>query len=165
LGFDVKLNLGVLEVSYSDAHGKSGASDTGTVAEILEQRYHVMETFYESRKEKIAEWLAEAISDQIADIVSGGRPNRDPFYAAMQNIEAEFRAFLDANEMAHIVSSLSEAERDYFIGSTGGFTGAGARGVNHRKKKPYSKDNAARPVFVDTSLYQQSFRSWPSGTE
>lgn len=159
----MRLNLGVLDIAYAGANGKSGAQTTGDVAELLEQKYSVMETFFESRKEKISEWLAEAIADEIADLFAGKRPNSDPFMAAMQNTETEFRAFLDANEMAHLVAGLSEGEAAAF--GPVSFTGAGNRGVNHRKKKPYAKENKARPAFVDTGLFQASFRSWISKTD
>jgi len=158
------LALGVLDVAYSDANG-GGAKTTGDVAQILEGRYAVIETFYESRKDKIAEWMAEAISDEIDHIVNGRRPNREPLAGAMEQIEAEFRAFLDANEMAHLVAGFTDYERDYFISKTGGFTGAASRGVNHRLKNPYSSENPARVAFVDTGLYQQSFRAWTVRSE
>lgn len=153
----MKLVLGTLDVAYANP-GSKGAITTGEVAQLLEKRYHVMETFYESRKEKIAEWLAGSVANAIETIVSTGA-NVMPTLEAEQNIEAEFRAFLSANEMAMMVAGLTESERNYFLGSTGGFTGAAMRGVSHRKKKPNSKKNKARPAFIDTGLYQASFRA------
>ena len=150
----MKLILGVKNVSYGDAHGKD-VKTTGEVAQILEDKYHVMETFYVSREDKIIQWLAESLSNSIKDLVSGHRANTDPFYGATQKIEAEFRDFLDANEMTHLVAGLSEGELARFVG--GKFTGAAKRGVSHRKKKPYAKSNPSRAAFVDTGLYQQSF--------
>lgn len=157
----MKLVLGVLDVAYGDAHGggTSGAKTTGEVAELLESHYHVMETFYEARKEKIADWLAGSVANAIEAVVEHGA-NVMPTFEAEQNIEHAFRTFLDANEMAQMVAGLTESERDYFLGSTGGFTGAASAGVNHRKKSPHSKKNKARPAFIDTGLYQASFRAW-----
>jgi hypothetical protein len=144
-------------MAYSDASGKykrkSGKASnttTGAVAEILEAQYHVMEIFYESRKEKIDQWLAEAVQDQIDDIVAGHRSNRDPFDTAMGKIEVEFRAFLDADEISAVLPLTQQIA-------------AAQIGVNHRKKSGFNKNNEARAAFVDTGLYSASMRSWISG--
>lgn len=155
----MKLVLGVLDVGYSDAHGRDGGKTTGDVAEILESRYHVMEAFYESRKEKIDDWLAGSVANAIETLIETGR-NVMPTFEAEQKIEAEFRAFLSSNEMAKMLADLTQSERDYFLGSTGGFMGAADAGVSHRKKNPYSRKNKARPAFIDTGLYQSSMRAW-----
>lgn len=154
----MKLVLGVADVAYSDA-STGGATTTGEVAQILEDRYHVMETFYDSRKDKIAEWLSEGVAKAIEDLVDFGIKG-DPTFRVMQKIEAEFRAFLTANEMTHLFGQLTPAEAQYFIDKTGGFTKAGAAGINHRLKHPYASKNEARPAFIDTGLYQASFRAW-----
>ena len=154
----VNLILGVLDVAYSDAHGKSGATTTGEVAHILEDNYHVMETFYVSRQEKIANWLAESVAKAIETMVETGR-HVAPTFEAEQKIETEFRTFLDRNEMSMLVKGLSEGESAAFNWNKT-FSSAGNRGVNHRKKNPYSKKNKSRPVFIDTGLYQASFRAW-----
>lgn len=158
LGAFVKLVLGVLDVAYSDA-SDNGATTTGDVAQLLEQRYAVMATFYESRKDKINDWLAGSVANAIETLVETGS-NVMPTFEAEQKIEAEFRAFLSANEMSHMVAALSPAELQYFMDSTGGFMGAANRGVSHRFKQPYSSKNKARPAFIDTGLYQASFRAW-----
>lgn len=163
MGCVVKLVLGTLDVAYGGAHGRGdGATTTGDVAELLESRYHVMATFYDSRQDKIGEWLAGSVANAIETLVAApkeAKPNLMPTADAEQKIEAEFRGFLDADEMTKMVAGLSESERSYFIGSTGGFSGAALAGVNHRKKHPFSKKNKARPAFVDTGLYRQSFRA------
>ncbi len=151
------LVLGVLDVAYSDASA-GGATTTGEVAQILEDRYHVMMTFYESRKEKIDGWLAQSVANAIETMVSSGR-HVSLTFDAEQMIEAEFRAFLSANEMGRL-SFLTEAERDYYLTHAPTFTGAANAGVSHRLKHPYAKKNKPRPVFIDTGLYQASFRAW-----
>lgn len=154
------LTFGVLEVAYSDAHGPAnGPTTTGDVAEILEQRYHVMQTFYDLRKGRIAEFLADGMATVLQDLVSGrtratirtaatmGRGSA--MYDAAQRIEHEFRSFLDANEMQKLAIALNGAP----------ISAAAANGVNHRKKRPYVKKNKARPAFIDTGLYRASFRA------
>lgn len=154
----MKLMFGVLDQEYSDARG-GGAKTTGEVARILEDRYHVMATFYETRQDKIAGWLAKDATNALRLMLAGkdmGKP-RDAFYGATQKIESEFRAFLTRNEMGRL-SFLSGAEAEYFQARGPKFTGAAT--VAHRKLHPYAKKNQMRPVFVDTGLYRSSFRAW-----
>jgi hypothetical protein len=146
------LHLGVLDVAYSDANG-DGSTSTGDVAEILEANYHVMETFYELRREKIAGYLADSMANAIQALVNSGRrpDTRSTFtFEADQKIETEFRTFLDANEMGRLYAA--------FTGRS--LSAAADRGVNHRKKNPYAQSNKARPAFIDTGLYRASFRAW-----
>lgn len=147
----MKLSLGVLDVAYSDANA-SGATTTGEVAEILEDKYHVMEVFYELYKQKIANSLAESVAGAIENLVAGRPRNQTPAMDAEQEIERLFRTYLDADEWSGIVPMTQQIT-------------AAQMGVNHRKKRPYSSENAARPSFVDTGLYQASFRAMFEGTE
>lgn len=168
------LHLGVLDVAYSTAHtGDPGKNDTTTtfeVAEKLEEKYHVMQTFFDSRKQKIADYLAESVANSINDLIRGRQieaissatfenkfhgikvnyERSSLTYGADQRIETEFRRFIFANEMQKMA-----------IGTTGApVSMAALRGVNHRFKRPYAKRNKARPAFVDTGLYVNSFRAW-----
>lgn len=154
----MRLVFGVVDISYSDASG-GAATTTGHVAEILESRYHVMETFYVAREDKIADSLADSLSNAIADVVSGARRNSDPFQDGMRDIEREFRDFLDANEMSRIVAGLSEGESAAFDWSKT-FSSAANAGVRSRFKNRTGNDRSPRPVFVDTGLFQESFRAW-----
>lgn len=152
------LVLGVENVAYTDKDAK-GATTTGEVALILEKKYHVMETFFEIKKAKIGKILADGMAAQLATLMAGGPASKSVAPGAMQKIETSFRQFLDAGEMSQAVASLSMSERDYFMTSVGTFDGAASRGVSHRKKKPNSRKNKARPAFIDTGLYQSSFRA------
>lgn len=144
------LELGVLEVAYSQTeNGKTKTTTTGDVAEILESRYHVMETFFELRKQKIANFLAESMGNALQDLLAGRKVRSTPTYGAEQKIEAEFRSFLDANEMQKLAVLLT--------GSL--ISSAAASGISHRRKMPYSSKNPSRPAFVDTGLYRSSFRA------
>ena len=162
LGANVKLVLGVVDQSYSKPGG--GDETTGDVAQILEDKYHVMETFFNLKQDKIAEMLADSMGEQIGMLMSGmggrGGIGGNSMVEATENIQQAFRQFLDDGEMQSVVNSLSASESAYYMGSTGGLSGAGSRGINHRKKNPYAKGNAARPAFIDTGLYQTSFRAW-----
>ena len=139
----ITLHLGVMEIGYSDA---SGATTTGDVATILEDKYHVMRTFVELREEKIGDALAESMSNAIANLANGLPPSKNPAQGAEQKIETMFRDFLDADEMSGIFPKTQQIA-------------AAQKGISHRKKHPYRKSNP-RPAFIDTGLYQSSFRAW-----
>jgi hypothetical protein len=149
-----KLVLGVVDVAYSDGEG---AKTTGDVAGYLEDEYHIMRTFLEIYEDKIGDFLADAmvgeieslaqgkpvtifgkdISTQLGDrVISGASVNG--------KIEESFRDFLDSREWKQ---------------TSGQAVDAADQGVSHRKKQPYKKRDA-RPEFVDTGLYQASFRAW-----
>jgi hypothetical protein len=151
----VELALGVAVTNYDDGSGKT----TLDVARILEAKYSVMGTFYYTREKKIAEWLAQSARDAIREL-SHGRVKEKIFAGAEQKIEESFRDFLDASEMATIFSGLTASEAAYFIASTGGFTGAAEARARHRFLHPYASTNKPRPAFIDTGLYQSSFRAW-----
>ncbi len=141
----LRLSLGVVEVPYDDEHGTT----TGEVAQFLEDTYHPIETFYGLRQQKIADDIANGLSGALETMLMGG-PSTSIEKAAEQALggtEADFRQFLSTGEM----------ER---MGIPGVPTQAALKGVNHRLKHPYSEKNRRRPSFVDTGLYQSSFRAW-----
>ena len=151
------LSLGVLDVAYSDASSGGKETTTFAVAKILEQNYHVMATFFALRQQKIADYLTEGIAQSFADRMNGRTVGNNPLADAEQQIETEFRAFIYANEMNKISTALTGTP----------ISAAAARGVNKRLKHPYAGKNKARPAFVDSGLYVESFRAWfnPGGTE
>jgi hypothetical protein len=135
-----------MDIAYSDASG-GGAKTTSEVAEILENKYHPFTIFFEERKSKIGEWLAEAMADEIASIINGRPRSRDPYFPAMEKIEKEFRQFLDADEISKILPITQQIT-------------AAQLGKNSRKKKGYNKNYEARPALIDTGLFQSAFRAW-----
>jgi hypothetical protein len=167
--------LGVLDLNYSDANGGNPNTTTFEVATKLEEKYHVFETFFNSRKQKIADFLADDMANSINNLVQRGKAIKSSksaafsnkfhginmdyetsslTYGADQKIEREFRTFIFSNEMQKLSLALTGAPMSQ----------AAARGVNHRFKRPYAKKNKARPAFVDTGLYVSSMRSWVTKT-
>lgn len=139
------LHLGVLDQPYDD-----GAT-TFSVAEILEAKYHVMEIFYELRKEDVAKALEKSIQGAL-DMLGSDAPAEsiNPFATASADIEASFKQFLDSQEI----------ER---IGYPGVPTQAALDGVSHRFKRPRgnkTSKRAPRPSFIDTGLYEDSMKAW-----
>lgn len=136
------LHLGVVDVPYADAGGKT----TGDVAEILEDKYHVMRIFFELHDKRIAEWLEDGLSGSLENLLAGAPPRNDVFGEAMEKIQIRFRHFLANKEMDA-------------LGYPGIPTAASLKGVSHRFKRPY-KRRPARPSFIDTGAYQKNFKAW-----
>lgn len=160
----MKLILGVVDIPYTNSRslptpkaiakarkkpprpavGSVSTVTTGDVAEILEKKYHIMEVFVDRHEEQIGDILANSLAGELENVLMGAPPANDPFGGATSKIEAEFRAFLDRDEMAE-------------ASVPGVPTKAARMGVNHRLKK---KRGAPRPSFVDTGLYQASMAAW-----
>ena len=150
------LHLGVVEFPYAheppEAKAKAKPSDTpnvttGDVAEILEEKYHVMRIFFELHAKEITKTLESGLSASLEALLSGAPPPKNAFQGAEEKIGEQFRQFLSSKEMEK-------------IGYPGVPTKAALAGVNHRLKHPYAKTNKPRPSFIDTGLYQKSFRAW-----
>ena len=157
------LHLGVVEVPYaaeaprrarvkvrkgkiiqSGTAPASGAQTTGDVAQILEDKYHVMEAFYTLNQQEIADSLAQTMADAIDNMIDRGEVSASIFPAEGQgDIQREFNSFIDNQVMDNLVPGVP--------------TGAAQRGVNHRLK---IKQGPARPSFKDTGAYEGSFRAW-----
>lgn len=144
------LHLGVLDVPYqAKPKGRRSAATTttGDVAEILEGRYHVMQTFYDQHEQEIADQLTQSLVDAAEAIMQGAPVTTDPFGGATSQIEDRFKTFLSLEEMDK-------------LGIPGVPTEAAKEGRSSRFKKGKSKGGAPRPSFVDTGLYLASFAAW-----
>lgn len=143
------LHLGVIDLPYSNVvvrkKGKTPNATTGDVADILEAKYHVMEHFSELHGDDIALFMADALAGSLETLAMGG-PAGDPFATAAGQTESLFKTFLATKTL----------ER---YGYPGVPTKAALKGVNHRFKHPYAKRDP-RPSFIDTGLYQSSFKAW-----
>jgi hypothetical protein len=135
------LHLGVIDVPYTE-----GGITTGEVAQILEDEYHVIEIFFEQKKDQIERILTASVESALQAVLMGS-PTRDPFGNAGQDIETLFREFLLTSEMEG-------------LGYPGVPTAAALKGVNHRFAHPYAKANPRRPSFIDTGTYENSFKAW-----
>lgn len=140
VGIELKLQLGVANFPYADA---KRSATTEQVAGWLEAKYHIMETFYEIHKTEIAEAMTASLTSALLGQEMGA-PLVDPMGDAMQKVELLFREFLTMREMET-------------LGIPGVPTEAALRGVNHRMKRNHGP---RRPSFIDTGLYETSFKSW-----
>jgi len=163
------LHLGVIEQPYSDAsydkprsakallgaakRGKISAPapqtngrTTGDIAEILEEKYHIMEIFSELHEDLIVQAVADGMEGAIQNIAAGQPGVISLTSEAESEIEMRFRQFLSNREMDGTATS-------------GVPTKAGRDGVSHRFLHPYAK-RGSRPSFIDTGLYQANFKAW-----
>jgi hypothetical protein len=145
----VKLNLGVIDIPYGHAYGEDTVDPnitTGEVAQSLEERYRIMETFYSDHKEEITDSMAAEYAGILNDLFHGARVNPDRAIAGIgDDIKPLFHAFLDNKEMD---------------GKSGVPTLASILGIQHRRKKV--KYNPGRPSFEDSLMYRNSFKAWIS---
>jgi hypothetical protein len=166
----VKLILGVYDVPYSDASynpvrasknpkyrrgrarrptadvAASNHKTTGDVAVILEDEYHIMETFFELHEDMIGDMLCQSMSDTLDELADGAPGDLSLTAAATSKIEETFKRWL--------------SERGMDATATAGVpTKAAMMGVSHRFLHPYAK-RPSRPSFIDTGLYEASFVAW-----
>lgn len=138
----ITLNMGVLDIPYTDTNSKT---TTGEVAEILEKKYRVMEGFYELNAQEISDNIAVSLNNALESVALGANPlNINPFAEATSKIETRFKQFLEREELAK-------------LGRSGVPTLAAMKGYSSRLKK---RRGSPRPSFIDTGLYEQTFKAW-----
>jgi hypothetical protein len=138
----MRLVFGVVNVAYAD---KSGSATTGDVAQILEDKYHIMRVFYELKEEKIAGIVTDALVGSLKTLAQKGSVKG----INVTKIDRMFRHFLEADEMSKVLPARLQ--------SIAAKSGAALRfedAMNRKGKK------GARPAFIDTGLYSASFRAW-----
>lgn len=143
------LHLGVLDEPYTQENPET----TGEVAQELEDRYGIMAFFVDDKMKAIVTNLEESFAESLESIILGA-PDLDVFANGCQKIEKDFRNFLDNKEMDGKVDGVP--------------TQASIEGVSHRFKyktrkrasKVAVRNKPKRPSFIDTGLYQQSFKVW-----
>ena len=145
----MRLHLGVIDVTYHLPTGKgrrrrsrAGRTSTGDVANFLEKRYGVMETFFSVHSRDVVQAMESSLSGALENLLLGAPTTGTSFGAATSEVERQFRQFLSNREMD---------------GLPGVPTQAAQRGVNRRLKV---RRGAMRPSYIDTGLYQQSFTAW-----
>jgi len=150
------LHLGVTEIPYANnpqlsakqrKKSKASTQTTGDVAEILEAEYHIMQIFFNLHDKGIAKDLESSLEGALENLLAGAPLGGNAFAEAESEIEQRFKNFLTNREMET-------------LGYPGVPTQAALEGVNHRLKHPYKKSNPRRPSFIDTGLYESSFKAW-----
>ncbi|MGC9216178.1 hypothetical protein [Acidithiobacillus sp.] len=160
-----RLMLGVENVAYSDPDVK-GATTTGEVATILEDKYHVMRVFVELHGQTIADVIARNIANDLDALLHGERISKLPLQGAMGNIESGFRDYLSADEWQKTsgqaiaaaqngVSHRFKNAQNKTVSAKGVVKAGGGMGMTAVAKK----SRGPRPAFIDTGLYSASFRA------
>jgi hypothetical protein len=150
------LHLGVADVPYVNPpqsvkrgrkpkKAKTPNQTTGDVAEILEDKYHIMRVFYEEHKSDIALSLESALAGSLENLLLGASPSNAPFAEGTNKIKSLFQRFIDDKEMDR-------------LGIPGVPTEASLLGIDHRLQK--GNRRPGRPSFQDTAIYESSFESW-----
>jgi len=115
----------------------------GQVAEELEKKYGIIDTFYNLEENFIVDKFEVAYQNAL-DLGMQGK-SWDVTWDPSLTLVPRFR------------QSLSQRRFDGII--RGVPTKAAQAGVSHLRRNPYSPA-ASRPSFIDTSLYQRSFAAW-----
>lgn len=156
------LNLGVMDVPYQFAKptrmtkGRKGSlrpsakytQSTVDVARILESKYHVMAVYFRVHGRDVANYMADDVTKALKNIKLGAPVNvikRSVLQEAMSKTEDSFRKFLYTGE----------AER---VGIPGTPTQASIDRKSLRFKSGVNPNG--RPSFINTGLYERSFRAW-----
>jgi hypothetical protein len=138
------LHLGVIDLPYT---GKKRSVTTGDVAGFLENKYHVMEVFAIHNETYIANKLEKSLVGTMESLLMGAPATLDPFGAGASQIEDKFKSFLSTRAVEK-------------VGIAGVPTGAALSGVSRRHKSGFTRGRKRRPSFIDTGLYQSSFKAW-----
>ena len=132
----MKLHLGILDIPY----GNKQEETTGFVAELLEEKYSVMQTFFDMHDKEIVKDIEDSIAGALENVFAGNK-NPNLFAEATGNIEKRFRDYIDAEE-----HGIQLKKKEY--------PKAGAR-----KKRQYKKVESTT-AFIDSGLYRLNMKSW-----
>jgi len=121
-----------------------GAGKTsGQVAEDLEKRYSIVETFYTLEEDFIVDKFETAYQSALDLGMTG--TSWDVVWDPAPTLVPRFRRSLSGRRFDGIIRGVP--------------TQAAQKGVSHLRADPY-KLSPPRPSFIDTSLYQRSFTAW-----
>ena len=144
------LNLGVFDLPH--LNGRT----TGQVAEHLEDRYGVMQAFFDLRRDEIEKAIVDSYSQSIGHIISGDAPELNPFAQAGADIEHMFKDTVLQRGFDGVISGVPTQ-----ASLTGKSKGSKwGQGKGRRTAIRSSSGRVTRPSFVDTWLYVNSFTAW-----
>lgn len=139
-----KLVLGVINNPYGHSHGADRRANanttTGEVAQILENKYHIMQHFYDLHEREINSSILQSVTHILNEALMGS-PVNTAGLDDIDNLKPIFEKMILTKELDGVADGVP--------------TQASLSVVNHRKKKGES-----RPSFLDTRLYMQSFKAW-----
>ncbi len=132
----ITFHLGVIDIPYEDEN-----TTTGDVAEYLEEKYQIMQTFFDRYGNDISDLMSKDLAANLENMLAGAPPLAE----SMSRVHDLFVAFLDNEEMN---------------GMSGVPTRRALLGISKRFK---NKKGDPRASFIDTGNYQAAMRAWVSG--
>jgi hypothetical protein len=136
------------------SHTSYGAGkSTGQVSKELEERYKIVEEFWNLEEGNFVELLEETFAEDLEEVMQKKLTKRTRGISVKETdqIEQKFRQNLSSRRYDGLISGVP--------------TLAAQRGVSHMRPQPYSRKNPPRPSFIDTGMYQRSFRAWVEDME
>ena len=151
------LHLGVIDQPYAQPPPArrrrrkiaAGNQTTGDVATWLENRYHVMEVFFQQNQQGVASDLEESLSGALENLLMGAPTSIDAFGSATSKIEDRLKQFIVQGDMEKL-----------------GYPGVPTQAALDRRsgKRRSARFKGRRPgtgvSFVDSGLYQASIKAW-----
>lgn len=130
--------------AYQQGYLPKPVTTTGDVAVKLEEKYGVMQAFYEQAEPHIAEAFAHGTAAALEDLLMGS-PVSDPFAGVSQEITDAFKVFLSQGTIEEM-----------------GIPGVPTKAALERRSSRFKKGRgpAQRPSFIDTGTYENSFTAW-----
>lgn len=105
----ITFHLGVIDIPYEDED-----TTTGSVAEELEARYQIMQTFFDRYGNDIAELMSKDLAAALENMFAGAPPAKDPLAESMSKVHDLFVGFLDNTEMNGLLAyQLAARLREY----------------------------------------------------
>jgi len=124
-------------------HSYGAGKTVGQVAEELEKKYSLLETFYGMEEDFIVDNVEGSIANGMVQGIIGGSWDYD--WDATP-LEGKFRRSLTGRKYDGVIRGVP--------------TRAAQRGISHLRADAFKKGAAPRPSFVDTTLYMRSFKAW-----
>lgn len=168
-----ELNLGVLDIPYADADttppppritrrgrvhktdvkraarayqasADEGPSTTATVAQALEDKYHLFQVFYDQHADDIANAAIHSLEGALENVYLGA-PLGDPFSEMGDEVAAGFRQWLLQGEIESL-----------------GIEGVPTKAALERRSGRFKSGvgPAERPSFISTGTFELSMRAW-----
>lgn len=118
---------------------------TVTVAQALEEKYHVIGEFVDHHKEDLANIMVNSLEGALENLYAGAPMPENPLAEAGDEIAGAFRQFLMSAEIESY-----------------GIPGVPTKAALERKSLRFKSGQASkqRPSFIDTSTYELSARAW-----
>jgi hypothetical protein len=137
----IKKRVARKQTQAQQSYGQGKTS--GEVAAEIEKKYSLVEVFYGLEEDFVIQNFEESYANSL-DLGMWGQSwdvAWDP-----SPLEGKFRRSLSQRRFDGIIKGVP--------------TKASLAGVSHLRRDPFKKGASQRPSFINTGLYQRSFRAW-----